>query len=731
MADDDNERGQGPSADASPDVSGATVAEPSASPDGAPPAPPAPPDGALPASRAVAAGADSSGVWGFFTRAWGEADPRSLGLFRILLGALLVFDVARRLPYYEAHYTDAGWLSSHFALYRPMSSHLFSVYHAFGTPTEVGVLLGFHLLVNVLLLVGWRTKLMHVLAAVLITSLNSRNIMMENGGYVVTNLLTVWSLFLPLGRRFSIDALRSGWRTPDHRTAEALTAGVRTPRDAVPVHSLAVLAILLQWSVIYYFNTVHKFGPSWKDGTALHYFLQQDRIVTPLGAMLRDQMPLGAIKALTWGTLAVEGSIPVLLLLPVFRGLLRKLAWLAVIGLHLAIGVMASLGPFAWVMMVPFAALLTAKDWQWLAERLRRRRQPRVIRFDPADGFSVDVCHFVERLDALGLVRFEALDAERGEETLSVTDAEGATVWRGSAALARLADALPLPKLALTWVRLPGIRGFVDGRLARVAKERARVTRALGCGGPRVGAEATPLGPTDAQRVVSRLRQILSEACVAALLVAAGSQVLMENHAVPERIKVKTRPEWMTAVVVYPRLFQGWSMFAPDPPKEDGKVVVDGLTEDGRAFDPLTGKEPSFDVQPPRGYEMDALWQAFHTRIHEGRFYVYHNGFRDYLQNVHRLTGREQDRLVAADVWYVHEVIPPPGQPHPPSQRRKLFSWGSRPSAQGERPRPPTALTPRLPALPTPMPSGERPVLPTGPTFVPPAPMVPAPPPEP
>ena len=57
-------------------------------------------------------------------------------------------------------------------------------------------------------------------------------------------------------------------------------------------------------------------------------------------------------------------------------------------------------------------------------------------------------------------------------------------------------------------------------------------------------------------------------AVVAVLLVmvSCGSQVLMENRAVPKLLKPEHRPEWMTSIVVYPRLFQGWSMFAPSPP---------------------------------------------------------------------------------------------------------------------------------------------------------------------
>ena len=669
--------------DSTPDAAGEASDEPEASEDASGSDRDEPPKKPRRSAREVA-----RACGGFLVRVYASVDPRSLGLFRIVLGTLLVYEVVRRLPYYEAFYTNDGWLTNHYALYRPMSGHLFSVYHAFGTRTEVGMLLAFHLVVNVMLLIGWHTRIMNVLAAVLITSLNSRNIMVENGGYVVTNLLTIWAMFLPLGTRFSVDAVRRAWKRKSERTCQALDDPAVYARDAAPIASLAVLAIILQWVVIYFFNTVQKNGPSWANGTALYYFLQQDRIVTPFGAWIREVMPLGWVRALTWGTLVVEGSIPALLLTPVATSFARKVAFVGVLGLHLSIGLMATLGPFAWVMMTPFFVAIDRNDWERLGAWLKGRCHPRTLWYDDTDGFSLDVCHFVKLHDAFGLVRYAPLPEERRDETLTVTEGEelDGRRYTGSAAVVALQAALPYPKWAVLWMRLPGLRGLVDRLLARMARSRSRLTVSLGLDG-----EREPLGvvgPSRARRALEFMGTQLGQVGVLLLFVATGSQVLIENRFVPEWMKPHRRPEWMTAVVVYPRLFQGWSMFAPDPPKDDGRVVVDGLTVDGRSFDPLTGAEPSFDVQPPGGYRMDALWQAFHTRIHEARFRGYLSGFKEYLLKTHVISGRPNDRIVAMDVWYVSEVIPPPGAPRGEPNRRKLFSHGRRHPAQGAAPKP-------------------------------------------
>ena len=154
---------------------------------------------------------------------------------------------------------------------------------------------------------------MHVLAAILLVSINSRNIMLENGGWVVLTLLTVWTMFLPLGRRFSVDALIASFRERKETTVEALNDRSRPVRETSPVVSLAIVALIAQWVVIYYFNVVHKTGREWRDGSAVYYFFEQDRMVTTLGGWLRELMPVGLFRVMTFSALVIERAIAILL----------------------------------------------------------------------------------------------------------------------------------------------------------------------------------------------------------------------------------------------------------------------------------------------------------------------------------------------------------------------------------------------------------------------------------
>jgi predicted DCC family thiol-disulfide oxidoreductase YuxK len=530
---------------------------------------------------------------------------------------------------------------------------------------------------------------MHVFAAVLITSLNSRNIMLENGGYVVLNLLVVWSMFLPLDRRFSVDAFLRSWRARREGTSAALEDRSLPERDTRPVVSLAVAALILQWAVIYYFNVVHKNGPLWRDGTAVYYFFQQDRMVTVLGAWLRYVMPFWIITFMTFGTLVIESTLVVLLLSPVAPGISRMIAWILVCTLHLTIDAVVQLGPFSYAMATMFFLLIPARFWELFASRRRAIKPKRKLYFDPDDGFCLSLCRFVKRLDGLALVEFvplkgspdeaagpDAPAAEKlGRETLTVGDETG-RLWTGAEALYRLAQALPLVRFPLLVVRVIGIRTLVDRALARLAQRRARVSQFFALDAlPRSDLRAPE--PTPARRELASVSALAQTACVAVLIIATGSQVLVENRAVPEWLKPKRRPEWMEAIVIYPRLFQGWSMFAPGPPLDDGRLVVEGRTKDGRHLDPLTGQKPTFEVQPRDGFRMNQIWGDFHRRIGEPRFSVYLGGVRDFLLNHHEITGRPEDQLVAFEVWYVTEVIPPPGTPEPPPQKRLLLRHGT------------------------------------------------------
>src|SRR6185295_13426029 len=92
------------------------------------------------------------------------------------------------------------------------------------------------------------------------------------------------------------------------------------------VVSLGVLVLFCQLAFIYFFNAVHKGGETWREGSAVHYVLHHDRLVTSFGVWLREHMSPGMGHAMTWSTLGMEGALPWLILAPVATRSCRRFA---------------------------------------------------------------------------------------------------------------------------------------------------------------------------------------------------------------------------------------------------------------------------------------------------------------------------------------------------------------------------------------------------------------------
>lgn len=290
-------------------------------------------------------------------------DPRTLGLLRIALGLLLLLDLAKRAGGIGLWYVNSGLLPNHRLLWQPRTPYQLSYLYSLFTVPQVEVAFALMALVYLAFLLGLRTRLMHLLAWLCLLSLHTRADMLANGGDYVFCTLVLWSAFLPLGRRFSLDALR-----------RAQPIAPEPAPDTRPVVSLAALALYLQLAVIYLFNALHKQGETWREGSAVHYLVHQARIVTAFGVWLSEHAPLELMRALSYGTLVVEYAIPLLILLPWLGAWPRRVAVVVIWSFHGSIALLANLGVFSPVMMVFALALISREDWRWLEGRASFQR---------------------------------------------------------------------------------------------------------------------------------------------------------------------------------------------------------------------------------------------------------------------------------------------------------------------------------------------------------------------
>jgi hypothetical protein len=638
-----------------------------------------------------------------------SVDRRTLGLARIAIGFLLTMDMLRRAPDWLAMFSLKGVLPSPVILARPQSDG-FTFFTAFNTPGELWCLWAVGLLIALCMLAGYRTKIAQIAALAYWVSMNGRVLLIENGGYVVQNLLLLWTLFMPLGDRFSVDALRASFRRERERTAADLNdrSHVLTERQATPHVSLAMFAVLLQISALYFFNVVHKTGPVWSDGTAVHYVLYNDRMITPLLANVRDYAPFWLIQLLTRGTLAIEAGLVLLLLSPLARVWCRRGVVAGMCLLHLGFGMSFQLGPFAWSCCTFSTLMIASEDWDLAARTMRRTERARTVLYHPRSGAALWLCRLLKRLDRYELLTFEEASVKKAGSAASKQAADTsqqATPWlvvvrpggarvERSAALADIVAALPMGPVFAWTLRLPGVRDLVDALIA--SAERRHASAWLGLPPATLQDRAAEAGPVALRSRAARLALgTFREVLVLAMLAGAVSQASVElwvfrRYNIPQ-------PTALRVLSHTGRFMQGWFMFSPNPLMDDGTIVVDAITVDGRHIDPFTGKEPYFDLPNARSLRLNQIWGDYFNRIRLPANTFYRDAMKDYMLRLPERTGNPNDTIVSGDVYWVQDQNPPIGQTRSYRyERQKLFSFtGPAPRVGALAPTAPSRLADR------------------------------------
>ena len=652
-----------------------------------------------------------------FAESYLTMDARSAALGRMAVSIVLLIDLFRRVPVLRLFYTNDGLLPNHTLLWRPPTQWMFSFFFMASLPGEAA--LGFVIcgLVYLALLVGWRTRLMRFLALVCVLSLHGRVTLVENGGDWTLGELMLWSSFLPLGRRFSIDSLRASLRRRRETTAAQLVGPFPGPVDPPGgdpnrIVSLAAFTILLQLANAYFFNAIHKGGPTWRHGEAVHYVLYQNRMVTWFGVWMRPHMTLLLSKVMSYAALATEASLPWLILSPFRRVWTRRMAILAIIGLHTGFQMFLNLGIFSWAMIGYAPFLLTAADWELFA-RIARRSQRRVTAYFDADcGVCFQIARVLARMDLLQRVRWVSsaevpedakLSPELLERTVVAVDERTGRRATRADGMALILRALPLGVVWSAPLRLPGLRQLANPVYDAFSRRRRTISTWLGlaaCTVPVRRPAARPAGapavadapPTDTApepvyvpeisaeartpvRIwLGRAVWILREGAVLAMLITLVNETLFINQAVPKPLRFD-EPMWVKRLVAYPRLIQAWSMFASDAPMSDMTMVVDAVTLDGRHVDPYSEASsryarPGLDRVQTR-LDNNSFFFNYSMRLPEQG--SYNQAFIEWILRYPERTGRPQDQIVRFDAYTVEQDSPPPGETEPRNFRHKKF----------------------------------------------------------
>lgn len=262
-------------------------------------------------------------------------------MLRIGLGCLLLLDLAIRFPDISAFYVADGvcpvdsmphshWTMKHLELYRLAD-----------TSWAVASLFFLAAVAAVCLLLGFHSRTAAAVSWYLLSSLQNRNIYINDGGDLLMRVALLFCIFLPLGARWSMDASRHPeWRAIPNR-----------------YFSWATVALTVQVCVMYFTAGVLKSDESWRvSGDALYLALSLDQFTTAFGQSLLAHPQL--LRTLNFMVLALEICAPLLLLCPFYHARVRCLGLALLAAFHLGIASCMHLGLFIPVCLVVLLGLL-------------------------------------------------------------------------------------------------------------------------------------------------------------------------------------------------------------------------------------------------------------------------------------------------------------------------------------------------------------------------------------
>lgn len=284
-------------------------------------------------------------------------DLRALGVFRIAVALMVLFDLIDRARNFTVHYTDAGIMPLDLVTMGPLNPWKYSPYFLSSHVLYIYLIFGYQIFMALCLLVGYKTKFVQFMTWFLLCSLQARNPPVNYGADALLGLVLFLSLFLPLDERFSLKK---------HKKED-------------PVHdSYFNLVYISQIACLYFFAAFCKTGDSWQDGSALFMALSVEFYNNSFGKLFLDYPLL--LKGLTYLGWGIEFIAPILL----FHMKSRHLGIGLIIALQLGIASMMSVGIFPYVSLIALIPLMGR-----MKNDRERREEPKVQRLVAATLFFI------------------------------------------------------------------------------------------------------------------------------------------------------------------------------------------------------------------------------------------------------------------------------------------------------------------------------------------------------
>jgi predicted DCC family thiol-disulfide oxidoreductase YuxK len=309
-------------------------------------------------------------------------DYRSLALFRVIIGVIILVDLYFRTQYFTALFTDQGILPRSNVIHW-FGDASYSLYFINGSSFFNGLLIVISIFAAFGLILGYKTKLSTIISWVLLVSLHHRTSIISTGADDLMRLLLFWGMFLPIGARYSIDA--------------AVEKG--TPYLKSGHFSVASIGMLLQVMYVYWIGALLKNHFSWtEEFSAVYYALNAEHISTSFGLWFLDYFSQ-YLSYITKFVLYIELYGPLFLIAPFFLLWFRMPVLILLILMHIGFVILLNVGHFPYVSICSLLLFLPKEFWDKLKSKLNLNRNKEVVvYYDEACDFCYKTVLILKQL---------------------------------------------------------------------------------------------------------------------------------------------------------------------------------------------------------------------------------------------------------------------------------------------------------------------------------------------
>tara|TARA_B100002052_G_scaffold299190_1_gene336270 strand:+ start:7433 stop:9370 length:1938 start_codon:yes stop_codon:yes gene_type:complete len=524
---------------------------------------------------------------------WFTVDSRSLGIFRILIGWVCTIDIIRRWNYIDVFYSNS-------AIQTKSASQFLNIFNLIGNDSfSIKILFIIGIFFAISFMIGYRTKISHIVTSIIIISLHGQVEVIANSGDTFLNCILIWTLFLPLNKSLSIDALINNlnyYNEPDIKQLNDRTT-INKPEN---IFSIAYFATLLQISAIYFLSAINRTGGNWSDGTAFYKMHHLDGFITSFGYYIRDYINLPISKIFTFSTLYLEMFVPILIFLPFYNIFLRRFAIISLTSFHIMIRLSMYVGLFSQVMISSLTLLIDNKIYDFFKKKFKKRKKYYLF-YDADCGF----CHFsvrlIKRLDVFERILFSnnRTDDKKPDnyehlydKTAILYDKENNIKWIRHEAFGKIISLIPFG-IFISWIFfIPYFSKIFGVIYDTISTNRTKISTMFGlpaCGLPMKHEDIDQNNYNQKNHFINDFFKILSPILLTIMLTASVYSAFI-NHDLIGNVN------WVNKLTLrqinkFPLMAQRWEMFE-NVPSSDEIIIISATLLDGTKINPFTGKSP-------------------------------------------------------------------------------------------------------------------------------------------